>query len=176
MPFLSFRVQSGGIDKIEKTSFPRNYYLSNIGVFDSDLKDRVTCKAFTAKYESTFWAHGFVNTMAVYQKVFSENYKDLIVDYSYILKDSDGAEQTLNLQAPFTFTNLEFDPQWEAADELDRGKIHSIDMSFEVDAFLFEGRGVVPVNEVIVELFYNNGVIEGTPDKVIHQTGQTGNY
>jgi hypothetical protein len=87
-------------------------------------------------------------------------------EYTYKINGED-----CSFKAPFEFTNLSLNPTWEAAEELERGNIHTIDLSFETDAFIFEGKGVTPVDAIIVEMFYQNGVIDletpGSPDRTM---------
>jgi hypothetical protein len=87
--------------------------------------------------------------------VFEYNYK-VVIDDSVV---------NLTLSEPFQFVDLAFDPQWTAQEELDKNKIHSIDMSFEVTAFVLEGKDVLPPNEIIVESFYNNEDIQSLYDE-----------
>lgn len=146
LPFINFRILPGQPIKLEKNPFPKNYFLANHGIYNPDSETRETAKAFTARYEATYWGHKFTRTVEMFQKIFSKNYNDILCRYNYVINN-----ETLSLKAPFEFTNLELDPQWTAAEELERGKIHSIDLSFEVDAFLFEsidGKGANNVNYV----------------------------
>jgi hypothetical protein len=134
-PFINYRILPGGISRPEST-FPKNYSTAVQGVWDDDLQDRVRCLGFTARYEATLWSTSFANTMSIFQKFYMDNFDDNLVQYSYVINGS-----TLQFNAPLEYTNLEFDPQWEAQKEIESGKIHSIDLSFQIQGFMFHTRG-----------------------------------
>jgi hypothetical protein len=161
LPFLNYRILPGQPTLPDRT-FPRNYSLTNTGIWMDDLRDRVQCEPFFAKYEATFWSTGFVNSMALFQKFYSKNFEDDRVDYNYIIRSAAGVDTTYQMKATFEFTSLEMDPQWENSADLEKGKIHSVDLSFVIGAFVFQGKNVVPVDEVIMEMFYNNQPYEDT--------------
>ena len=154
LPFLNYRLLPGQLIKPEGT-FPKNYAQTMLGVWDDDLKDKVMCKPFVGRYESIFWATGMVNTVAVYQKAYTQNFQDNLITYDYIIQ-SHGKNTTYTFSAPIQFVNLVFDPRWEAQQEIEQGKIHTIDFSFEISAFLFTGKNVILPTEVEVDLFYQN--------------------
>lgn len=157
-PFLNFRIQPN-YPKFPDTTTHKNYHIMHNGYYDTDLEGKVKLYPFTARYDCTFWFHNFVNAMQVYQNLYIYNRDDLVFNYEYIVRIND-TNYTVTLSEPFEFVDLSFDPQWTAQEELDKNKIHSIDMSFEITAFILEGKDVLPPNEIIVESFYNNEDIE----------------
>jgi len=154
-PYMSYRIQNSQPTLPDRT-FPRNFWSTNYGYFDSEIQDRVVCYPFFAKYECVFWSVGFVNTVAVFEKFYDSNFTDNLINYNYIFSKTDGSLITYQMQAPIEFLGIELDPNWEAAQDIEKGKLHSIDLSFVISGFHFSGQGVVPVNEIIIENFYNN--------------------
>jgi hypothetical protein len=92
----------------------------------------------------------------VFEKFYDSNFTDNLINYNYIFSKTDGSLITYQMQAPIEFLGIELDPNWEAAQDIEKGKLHSIDLSFVISGFHFSGQGVVPVNEIIIENFYNN--------------------
>jgi len=135
-PFINFRIKPAGLSITERADSPKNYNLAQLGIFDSYLQDKLTFRPFTASYECTYWGVGYTNTVAVFQKAFTSSFKDNRISYTYTISGEE-----FELKAPFYPINLSLDPQWTAQDELDKGNIHSIDLSFEMDAFLIENVG-----------------------------------
>jgi hypothetical protein len=132
-PFVNYRILPGGVIRPETTA-PKNYATAIQGFMFDDVGTKVQSQAFTARYEATFWSTNFASTMYVFEKVYSEVYRDILIDYSYVING-----KTFTFQAPLAFSNLSLDPQWEEQSEIDKGNIHSIDLSFEINAFLFKG-------------------------------------
>lgn len=141
LPFVNFRIKPDGLAKTERENSPKSFSLAQLGLFDSTFSDRLTFRPFTASYECTYWGHDYVNTVAVFQKIFTSQFKDNRITYTYTISGED-----VSFKAPFIQSNLSLDPQWTAQDELDKGNIHSIDLSFEMDAFLIENVGTFGSN------------------------------
>jgi len=136
LPYVSFRVIPGGIKKVEVSGFPKNYAMIEDGYWDDSLYTSIQCFAFTARYEAMLWTHKFSNIMYAFQQIYLRNFKDFLVNYSYNISGT-----TYNFKTPLIFTNLEFDPDWVATSELDRGNLHSVDLSFEIHSYIFKNKG-----------------------------------
>lgn len=147
LPFCVFRVQPGGITKPDTDAY-KNTALK-VGPYFTDVKDRVQVFSYAADYTCTFFCRDYVAAMQVYQNAYLDFYDETYVDYQYII---DGKPFTFTSNVDFT--NLELDPEYDAAEELQKGAIRSVVMDFKIQAHLFFGKGVQPVQGIVLESFY----------------------
>ena len=157
-PFLSFRVSPGGIKQPGNT-YHQNFASTTLGVWEPYLKDRVQIVPYFADYEAVFWSNSFTNSMALFETFYKLYNQDLLFNYSYNIG---GEEETF--EGRLSFTNLEMDPQWNEEDELQKARLHSVDLGFQVQAYNMYGQDVIPLEGIILEAYSNGQFITETLD------------
>jgi hypothetical protein len=156
MPFACFRLVPGGIHPPEDT-WVKNWKLTH-GVFLKEIGaegDRIKVTPFQADYGAIFWSNKYYNCAKVFQHFFEQNYDDLIFEYNYTIN---GVEYCF--EGSFEFTNLELDPEFNEDEELQKEKLHSVDLSFQIKAFTFSGLGVQLADSAQLEMFYSNANLD----------------
>jgi len=137
----------------------------------NETGDRVLVYPYFCSYEALFVANRYVEAANLHSLFYEKNFDDLLVPHNYIINDT-----TYTFDASLEFTSLELNPDWNESDELQRGKISTVSLDFDIHAFTFKGLKVSKLEEIQMEIFYNgqkdeepkDGDIDGTPDRVFN--------
>lgn len=128
-------------------------------MFIKELGDRITVIPYFANYDCIAWTHKYSNSAKIFQHFFEGSYDDYTFSYEYIING-----ETCIFTGSLEFLNLELDPEFDEGDELQRAKLHSVDLSFQIKAFTFSGQGVQLADGAILEMFYNGEFEHTVPD------------
>lgn len=152
-PFLTFRPAPGGIH-VPDSTFPQAFAMTAssgdaAGLWFEELRDRCLIQPFFCDYESVAWTSNYTNAYELFSKLYKiSQFDDTTFTYTYNISGQDYTFTGL-----IDFDNLELDPNWNESDELTKARLHSVDLSFSVKAFTFEGKNVTPLESIIIQTY-----------------------
>jgi len=155
LPFVAFRPKPGGIRKPDNAY--KNWAITE-GLWFEDVQERVGIYAVEVEYSCVFWCNDYTQAAAMYQLRHYDLFRENFVPYKYVIFDrSIGKGREFEFEMLLDYTNLELDPEYSDAEELRRGNLHSVDMSFKVLGYVLQDRQTAPAEAAVFEDFYSGG-------------------
>ena len=113
-----------------------------------ELGQKIRCSPVSLNYEATFWCNRADEVRYAYTEFrFDADSKTTIT--SYINIDN----QDIPFVGQLGYTGLSFEPLYKEDDWLERNKIHSVTLDFEVITFIMKSNAAISIPEKILFLF-----------------------
>lgn len=115
------------------------------GIYVPELQQKVRAAPVTLDYEASFWCH----TDYDIKYAFSEFVWD--TDNKTILKPSvEVAEETIDFPAHLSYDGLDFNPEYTEQDWLERNKIHSASIDFQIETLALKMNSDISIPERVL--------------------------
>ena len=122
-----------------------NNELFSRGVFIDEIGIKVRISPVLLAYEATFWCHRHEEALYAFtESRFDADSKTTIIPEITI------EERDIPFPGQLGYTDLSFRPQYTEQDWLDRNKIHSIALDFEVQTFIMKADTEFTIPEKVI--------------------------
>lgn len=148
LPFMNFRTDEYAVDG----SSPRwNVRAYTQGAYEPELGEKIIYAPLTIEYEATFWCHRDDELRYAFNEVHldSGNKTTLLPEVS--INDT-----PVPFTAWLTYDNLQFDPEYNETDWLERNNIHSASIDFQIETFTLKSNSNITLTEEVVFNFAAN--------------------
>jgi hypothetical protein len=153
LPFVNYKM-----DDFEFGATPWwNQELFTSGIFLPELGIKVRMSPVSLQYESTYWAHRSDELLYAFSELrFDADSKTTITAYI------DVNDVEVPFSGQLSYTNLDFDPRYTEMDWLERNKIHSISLDFEVITWIMKTNADITIPKKVIHTFQSLHGIEDT--------------
>ena len=157
LPFVNFYLR--GYDPGVRSRW--NVAMYSKGIFIPELQQKVRYAPITLDYEASFWSHTDIDN----KYAFSEFVWD--TDNKTILKPSvELLGHEIDFPAHLGYTGLDLNPEYNEQDWLERNKIHSSSIDFELETLAIKSNDVINIPErVLFNFIHTQGENAGTVEE-----------
>lgn len=141
LPFMNYKLTSydfGQQDWWNNEAFSRGIFLDDIGI-------KVRISPVLLEYEATFWSHRDDEIRYAYTELRFDADTKTTVNSSIEINS-----QEVPFVGQLGYTGLAFDPTYTESDWLERNKIHSIALDFEVVTFMMKANAEIAIPETVI--------------------------
>ena len=162
LPFVNFKAV--GLSEGPRPWWNNKAYTR--GVFIPELETKVIFAPISISYEASAWMTRDDELRYTMSEIlFDYDNKTIIGDDNpvvgakpFITVDTGTIQQNVNLPALINYENLQFDPEYNEQDWLERNNIHSVSFDFSIDTFALRiNADVVIPTELIFQFGYSKG-------------------
>ena len=134
-----------------------NNELFSRGLYIPELGEKIKLSPVGLKFESTFWCHKNV------EKLFAFNQLRFDADSkTTITATVDVNNVELDYPGQLSYTGLEFAPNYNEKDWLERNKITSIGLDFEIITFIMQSDVDISLTEKVIFDFFSRHDVDDT--------------
>ena len=148
LPFMNFRTDEYSIDSNSQRWNVRAY---TQGAYVPELEQKVIYAPLTIEYEATFWCHRDDELRYAFNEIHFDSGNKTTLIPSVNVGGTD-----LPFTAWLTYDNLDFDPEYNEQDWLERNKIHSASIDFQIETFALKSNENITLTEEVVFNFAAN--------------------
>ncbi len=165
LPFLNFRLTNYEVG-------PRSWWNQSAytrGIFIKEIEEKMRIAPITLSYESSFWCHrdselkyafSEVNWDADNKTILNEQHETAPKPYITV------NEEDISLPAVLNYEGLQFEPEYNEQDWLERNNIHSASIDFSLDTYALKTNADITIpTELILEFAYAFGEEDVSTDK-----------
>ena len=154
LPFVNYKIT--GYDPGDKSRWNVRAYSK--GIYVPELQQKVIFAPIRLEYESTYWCHRDDELRYAITQL------DLDADNKTILRPYVTIEgEDLSFPSYKEYTNVDFDPQYNELDWLERNKIHSAKMDFAYETFVLQMNSDITIPTSVI---FNFASGHGYQDKI----------
>ncbi|HYX08183.1 MAG TPA: hypothetical protein VE912_15740 [Bacteroidales bacterium] len=155
LPFMNYRTDDYRIDGSNPRWHVRAY---TSGAYIPAIKQNIVYAPLIIEYQSTFWCNRDDDLRYAFNELhFDSGNKTTLVPTVSV------AGETVELTAWLSYNNLEFDPEYNETDWLEKNNIHSAVLDFQIETFaLKSNENIILTEEVVFDFAAKHGLEEGT--------------
>lgn len=145
LPFLNYRTDDYRIDDGNIRWNARAY---TQGAYLPEIQQKIVYAPLIIEYEATFWCHRDDELRYAFNEVHFDSGNKTVLTPSV-----DIAGQTIPLTAWLSYDNLQFDPEYDENDWLERNNIHSAALDFQIETLALKTNENITLTEEVVFTF-----------------------
>jgi len=150
LPFLNFKAVS--YEPGERAWWNASAYTK--GVYIPELSQKIKMAPVTIGYEASIWLHKDSDLRYAFSElIFDADNKTILNVQQATYIDING--QTVSLPTVLNYTGLDFEPEYNEQDWLERNNIHSASLDFEIGTFAIKSNDNICIPERVLFNFAN---------------------
>lgn len=142
LPFMNYRTDDYRIDPGNIRWNARAY---TQGVYIPELQQKIVYAPLIVEYEATFWCHRDDELRYAFNEVHFDSGNKTVLTPSV---EIDG--NTVPFTAWLTYDDLQFDPEYDENDWLERNNIHSAAIDFQIETLALKTNTNITLTEEVV--------------------------
>ena len=144
LPFMNVKIS--GISKDTERQWA-NHMATAQGTYVEELQRKLRTLPVQIQYDSTIFYQTNLDTAFSFEELLWDDVLETILDFNMVI---DNVEVKVIANVAF---NLEFDPEYDRSDWLEKNKIHSIKVDFTVDTFFIKDNTDISIPKEILLQF-----------------------
>lgn len=131
------------------------------GVYVPELEEKVQFAPITLDYEASFWCYTDFDVKYAFSEFIWDTDNKTILAPSVVIK-----EQDVLIPAHLSYDGLDLNPEYNEQDWLERNKIHSASIDFQIETLALKSNtDITLTEEVVFNLAYSQGIEAGSFDE-----------